>query len=84
MITPESSVLSPTPFSNIDTSDAALLNHFVTSTASTLSTNPATKSLWENHVPFLAKSHLFLYRKSPMGSAFQAFVISFPPSHPFA
>jgi len=68
MITPESSIPSPTPSSTIDTSDAALLDHFIISTASTLSTNPATKSLWENHVPYLAKSHSFLYRKSSVGS----------------
>ncbi|PVH87893.1 hypothetical protein DL98DRAFT_648804 [Cadophora sp. DSE1049] len=80
MITPENTIPSPTPSSTIDTSDTALLDHFITNTASTLSTNPATQFLWENHVPLLAKTHLFLYHGILSCSALHlAHLHSYPP-----
>ncbi|KAG4430951.1 hypothetical protein IFR05_013559 [Cadophora sp. M221] len=45
----------------LDTSDAGLLKHFTTNTASTISTNPATRLLWETAIPFLAKNNIFLH-----------------------
>ncbi|XMA14495.1 hypothetical protein WAI453_007286 [Rhynchosporium graminicola] len=45
----------------VDTSEAAILHHFITNTASTLSTNPTTKLLWETTVPMLARSNAFLH-----------------------
>lgn len=57
----EDIIPSPEASSTIDISDAALLNHFIKNTASTLSNNPATRYLWESYIPLLAKTHLFLH-----------------------
>ncbi|KAK0113818.1 hypothetical protein ONS95_014066 [Cadophora gregata] len=61
IVVPENVVPYATPPSTIDTSDSALLHHFITNTASTLSTTPAMQSLWENHIPLLAKTNFFLH-----------------------
>ncbi|KAH9222172.1 hypothetical protein DL95DRAFT_286434 [Leptodontidium sp. 2 PMI_412] len=44
----------------LDTSDAGLLKHFTTNTASTISTNPTTRLLWETTIPLLAETNVFL------------------------
>ncbi|KAL2072436.1 hypothetical protein VTL71DRAFT_11779 [Oculimacula yallundae] len=61
IIGPVNIVPSRTPTPTIDTSDTALLHHFITNTASTLSTNPVTQLLWETTVPLLAQSNPFLH-----------------------
>ncbi|KAH7369743.1 hypothetical protein BKA65DRAFT_486930 [Rhexocercosporidium sp. MPI-PUGE-AT-0058] len=57
----EDVTISRTTSPTLDTSDAGLLKHFITNTASTLSTNHTTTLLWQTTIPILAKSHLFLH-----------------------
>ncbi|KAE8448284.1 hypothetical protein EG329_009715 [Mollisiaceae sp. DMI_Dod_QoI] len=45
---------------SLDEKDAVLLQHYITHTAATIATDPATLKLWQKAVPHLAHSHPFL------------------------